>query len=99
MPGGHSGPRLRALPGPFDGLVIAAGKIMRGREAGAEKPRQRIARAHPHPLAEMAEGFLGLAVEDQGPGGVAIGGGEVRIEIEGDLEMTHRLRSEEHTSE
>src|SRR5262245_32095143 len=39
----------------------------------------------------MAQGFLGLTVEDQGPAGVAIGGGEVRIEIEGDLEMTHRL--------
>ena len=56
-----------------------------------EKAVERIARAHPHRLLEMAYGFLGLAVENQRKADIAVGGGEVRIEIERRLEMTDRL--------
>src|SRR5262249_22396197 len=84
-------PQLHALPCPLDCFGMATGKIVRGRQARAEEAGQWIARTHPHPLTEIAQRFVRLPVENEGPAGIAEGGGEVRVEIARCLEVAYRF--------
>src|SRR5260221_4818038 len=93
MPADDAGSQLHCLAGPVYGFGIAAGEIMRCRNAGEKEAIQRIAWAHPDRLLQIRECVVRLAVKGQCPPDISIGRSKVRIEINRCSKATDRLIS------
>ena len=85
------GSLLHGLAAKPDRFGVAARKVMGGSKSHIEYGVLRVVRTHANRLLKMRDRPVRLSIERKGPTEIAMGSREIRIEIDGALELLNCL--------